>query len=151
MFKKIIIFNTLIFILISCSNKSNDTLDIVPVDSTKSFSVLGYCTPAPENAFNVRYSIVNKTIAESNFDYNNINFYYRASKNLDELLALYDNLKEYKTYTDNETGIEVIMETYDKEYIAHWNVKGIYYSLSGGDENELYNLALILIKNKALN
>ncbi|WP_096736492.1 hypothetical protein, partial [Brachyspira sp. G79] len=135
MFKKIIIFNTLIFILISCSNKSN--MDIVPVDSTKSFSVLGYCTPVPENAFNVRYSIVNKTIAESNFDYNNINFYYRASKNLDELLALYDNLKEYKTYTDNETGIEIIMETYNKEYAAHWNVKGIYYSLSGKDENEL--------------
>ncbi|ADG70418.1 hypothetical protein [Brachyspira murdochii] len=149
MFKKIIVFNTLIFILISCSNKSN--MDIVPVDSTKSFSVLGYCTPVPENSFNVKYSIVNKTIAESNFDYNNINFYYRASKNLGELLVLYDNLKEYKTYTDNETSTEIIMETYDKEYVAHWNVKGIYYSLSGEDENELYNLSLILIKNKALN
>lgn len=149
MFKKIIIFNILIFILISCSNKSN--MDIVPVDSTKSFSVLGYCTPAPENAFNVKYSIVNKTIAESNFDYNNINFYYRASKNLDELLGLYNNLKEYKIYTDNETATEIIIETVNKEYIAHWNVKGIYYSLSGKDENELYNLSLILIKNKALN
>ncbi|WP_288520156.1 hypothetical protein [uncultured Brachyspira sp.] len=59
---KIILLTLSIFILISCFNdKSN--LDYVPVDSPKSFKVLGFCAPAPENALNSKYAIINKTIA----------------------------------------------------------------------------------------
>ena len=148
------VFLILFMILfISCSDNKNDSekFDIVPVDSTKSFAVLGYCVPAPENSMNVKYAIVNKTIAESNFDYNNINYYYRASKNLDELLVFYNNLKEYKKNTDEELNIEIIIQTNDKnEYIAYWNVDGIYYSLYSKEDKDIDDLSLILMRNKAL-
>ncbi len=148
------VFLILFMILfISCSNNKNDSekFDIVPVDSTKSFAVLGYCVPAPENSMNVKYAIVNKTIAESNFDYNNINYYYRASKNLDELLVFYNNLKEYKKNTDEELNIEIIIQTNDKnEYIAYWNVDGIYYSLYSKEDKDIDDLSFILMRNKAL-
>lgn len=140
----------ILFVIVSCSN-NDKKIEIVPVDSTKSFSVLGYCVPAPENSLNVKYSIVNKTIAEANFDYNNINYYYRASKNLDELLSFYSNLKEYRKNTDEETAIEINIQTNDKkEYIAYWNVNGIYYSLFTENENGIDDLSLILMRNKAV-
>ncbi|CRF33460.1 hypothetical protein BRSU_1454 [Brachyspira suanatina] len=147
----LILFITL---LISCSDNKNDSekFDIVPVDSTKSFAVLGYCVPVPEHAMNVKYAIVNKTIAESNFDYNNINYYYRASKNLNDLLVFYNNLKEERKNIDEETNIEITIQSNDKkEYIAYWNVNGIYYSLYSNEENGIYDLALVLMRNKALN
>ena len=139
-----------LFFTVSCSN-NDKKIEVVPVDSTKSFSVLGYCVPAPENSLNVKYAIVNKTIAEANFDYNNINYYYRASKKLDELLAFYSVLKEYKKNTDEETGIEITIQTNDKkEYIAYWNVDGIYYSLFTENDNGIDDLSLILVKNKSI-
>ena len=108
--------------------------------------------PAPEHAMNVKYAIVNKTIAESNFDYNNINYYYRASKNLNDLLSFFNNLKEERKNIDEETNIEITIQTNDKkEYIAYWNVNGIYYSLYSDEENGIDDLALILMRNKALN
>ena len=61
----------LMLFIISCYDSHYKVIEFVPVDSTKSFSVLGYCVPAPQYAFNVKYAIVNRTIAESNFDYNN--------------------------------------------------------------------------------
>lgn len=142
----------LIFSVMFISCSKNDNIDIVPVDSTKSFAVLGYCVPAPEHAMNVKYAIVNKNIAESNFDYNNINYYYRASKNLNDLLSFFDNLKEERKNIDEETNIEITIQTNDKkEYIAYWNVNGIYYSLYSDEENGIDDLALILMRNKALN
>ncbi|MEI0491628.1 hypothetical protein R4J17_04200 [Brachyspira intermedia] len=147
-----LIFSILLFISCSDNKNNNEKFDIVPVDSTKSFAVLGYCVPAPEHAMNVKYAIVNKTIAESNFDYNNINYYYRASKNLNDLLSFFDNLKEERKNIDEETNIEITIQTNDKkEYIAYWNVNGIYYSLYSDEENGIDDLALILMRNKALN
>ena len=143
-----LIFSILLFV--SCSN--NKEFDVVPVDSTKSFAVLGYCVPAPEYAMNVKYAIVNKTVAESNFDYNNINYYYRASKNLNDLLSFFNNLKEERKNIDEKTNIEITIETNDKkEYIAYWNVNGIYYLLYSVKKNGIDDLALILMRNKALN
>lgn len=139
----------ILFLVISCSNRNK--LDVVPVDSTKSFSVLGYCVPAPENSMNVKYAIVNKTVAESDFDYNNVHYIYRASKSLDELLVFYNNINEYKKNIDRETNIEITVQTNDKkEYIAYWNVDGIYYTLYSQEESGIENLSLILMHNKAL-
>ncbi|HJH55355.1 MAG TPA: hypothetical protein K8V77_04655, partial [Brachyspira hyodysenteriae] len=98
-----LIFSILLFISCSSNKNNSEKFDIVPVDSTKSFTVLGYCVLAPEHAMNVKYAIVNKTIAESNFDYNNINYYYIASKNLNDLLSFFDNLKEERKNIDEET------------------------------------------------
>lgn len=140
----------ILFFIVSCSN-NDKKIEVVPVDSTKSFSVLGYCVPAPENSSNIKYAIVNKTIAEANFDYNNINYYYRASKNLDELLSFYGNLKEDRKNTDEETGIEINIQINDeKEYIAYWNVNGIYYSLFAKNDNGIDDLSLILVRNKTV-
>ncbi|PTY40271.1 hypothetical protein [Brachyspira hampsonii] len=144
----LILFITILFI--SCTN--NKKYDIVPIDSTKSFAVLGYCVPAPEHAMNVKYAIVNKTIAEANFDYKNINYYYRASKQLNDLLSFFNNLKEERKSIDGETNIEITIQTNDKkEYIAYWNVNGIYYSLYSDEESGIDDLALILMRSKALN
>ncbi|MEI0557791.1 hypothetical protein [Brachyspira intermedia] len=147
-----LIFSILLFISCSDNKNNNEKFDVVPVDSTKSFAVLGYCVPAPKHAMNVKYAIVNKTIAESNFDYNNINYYYRASKNLNDLLSFFYNLQEERKNIDEETNIEITIQTNDKkEYIAYWNVNGIYYSLYSEEENEIDDLALLLMRNKALN
>lgn len=135
-----------IFILFSCSN---DKSDIIPIDSPKSFSVLGYCTPAPEGSVNAKYSILNRTIAQVNFNYNNINYNYIASKKLEDILSLYNNLNNYKNYIDEEANINVMMQTNNEEYIAYWNINNIYYCLSSKYENSIYDLCSILIKNKS--
>lgn len=143
---KIIVCLLMLFI-VSCYNSNYKSIEFVPVDSTKSFSVLGYCVPAPKYAFNVQYAIVNRTIAESNFDYDNVNYTYRASKNLDELLYFYDALYDYKKIIDDDTNIEIIIQTNDrKEYIAYWNINGVYYSLFAKDNIEELSLNLMLSK-----
>ena len=139
----------LMLFIISCYDSHYKVIEFVPVDSTKSFSVLGYCVPAPQYAFNVKYAIVNRTIAESNFDYNNMNYTYRASKHLEELLYFYDVLYDYKKLVDEETDIEITIQTNNREeYIAYWNIDGIYYSLFAKDDIE--ELSLDLMMSKAL-
>ena len=70
---------------------------------------------------------------------------------MDELLVFYNNLKEYKKNTDEELNIEIIIQTNDKnEYIAYWNVDGIYYSLYSKEDKDIDDLSLILMRNKAL-
>ena len=148
--EKLLILILFTFTFISCvSKKSEYILNSVSIDSPKSFSILGYCVVAPQNSLNVKYSIVNKSIAEVSFDYNNINYFYRASQNLDELLLFYDNLNYYKKYVDNESNIEITIQTNNKkEYIVYWNINDVYYSLFGKNEKDINDLSLILIINK---
>lgn len=163
---KIILLTLSIFILISCFNdKSN--LDYVPVDSPKSFKVLGFCTPAPENALNSKYAIINKTIAEVNFDYANNNYYYRASKKLNDLFKLNNiNISNKENISDDINAIEeldfiiediesmniIIKNNSDNKKVILWNIENINYSLSSTsakDNNfDIEKLALTLIKNK---
>ena len=163
---KIILLTLSIFILISCFNdKSN--LDYVPVDSPKSFKVLGFCTPAPENALNSKYAIINKTIAEVNFDYANNN-YYRASKKLNDLFKLNNiNISNKENISNNINAIIekldfiiediesmniIIKNNSDNKKVILWNIENINYSLlstSAKDNNfDIEKLALTLIKNK---
>lgn len=163
---KIILLTLSIFILISCFNdKSN--LDYVPVDSPKSFKVLGFCTPAPEKALNSKYAIINKTIAEVNFDYANNNYYYRASKKLNDLFKLNNiNISNKENISDDINAIEeldfitkdiesmniIIKKNSDNKKVILWNIENINYSLSSTsakDNNfDIEKLALTLIKNK---
>lgn len=156
-----------VFILISCFNdKSN--LDYVPVDSPKSFKVLGFCTPAPENALNSKYAIINKTIAEVNFDYANNNYYYRASKKLNDLFKLNNiNISNKENISDDINAIIekldfiiediesmniIIKNNSDNKKVILWNIENINYSLlstSAKDNNfDIEKLALTLMKNK---
>lgn len=163
---KIVLLTLSIFILISCFNdKSN--LDYVPVDSPKSFKVLGFCTPAPENALNSKYAIINKTIAEVNFDYANNNYYYRASKKLSDLFKLNNiNISNKENISNNINAIEeldfiiediesmniIIKNNSDNKKVILWNIENINYSLSSTsakDNNfDIEKLALTLITNK---
>lgn len=164
---KIILLTLSIFILISCFNdKSN--LDYVPVDSPKSFKVLGFCTPAPENALNSKYAIINKTIAEVNFDYANNNYYYRASKKLNDLFKLNNiNISNKENISDDINAIIekldfiiediesmniIIKKNSDNKKVILWNIENINYSLlstSAKDNNfDIEKLALTLMKNK---
>lgn len=163
---KIILLTLSIFILISCFNdKSN--LDYVPVDSPKSFKVLGFCTPAPEKALNSKYAIINKTIAEVNFDYANNNYYYRASKKLNDLFKLNNiNISNKENISDDINAIEeldfitkdiesmniIIKKNSDNKKVILWNIENINYSLlstSAKNNNfDIEKLALTLITNK---
>ena len=161
--KRIALLILPIFILISCSDNKND-LDYVPVDSPKSFKVLGFCAPAPENALNSKYAIVNKTIAEVNFDYANNNYYYRASKSLDDLFELNNIIIEEEISNDiNEDILEkfdniitedfknniIIKNNSNNKKVILWNIDNINYSLLSNSENkDIEKLALILMQNK---
>ena len=145
------IFSIIIFSA-SCS-KNNNKSDIVPVDSPKSFSVLGFCVTAPDNSLNVKYAIVNKTVAEVNFDYMNDNYYYRAARNLDELLSFYEYINDDdKIISDEETGIKItIKRNSENNSIAFWNVNNINYSLySDNKDDNIEALSLELMKSKAI-
>lgn len=165
---KLIIFLILSIIFISCSK---DKGDYVPVDSPKSFRVLGFCVPAPSDSLNSKYAIINKSIAESNFNYANINYYYRASKNLEDLLALNDinnlndsisdikeisiieNIEELANLKNMENII--IKDNSENKKVLLWNINNIYYSLlcnsiKEEDSNDIEKLALILIENKLM-
>lgn len=160
--KRIALLILPVFILISCSDNKND-LDYVPVDSPKSFKVLGFCAPAPENALNPKYAIVNKTIAEVNFDYANNNYYYRASKSLDDLFELNNIIEEEISNDINEDILEkfdniitedfknniIIKNNSNNKKVILWNIDNINYSLLSNSENkDIEKLALILMQSK---
>ena len=153
-------------LLASCSNKSNDSenkadtvstsenvLDYVQVDSPNSFLPLGIgiTVAPPEHGQNAKYFIVNKNVAESDFDYMNNAYIYRASKDTNSLLSFFgDYTNSGKNFIEDEYKINVEYNiTSNNEKFTLWRVDDIYYALSSKaeDDKDLINLSSLYIKS----
>ena len=158
-----------ILFIVSCSDKSNElknnqaekstetvsdnAVDYVQVDSPNSFSPLGIgiTVAPPEHGQNAKYFVVNKNVAEVNFDYMNNSYIYRASKNSNDLLSFYgDYTNSGKNFMEDEYSINVEYNiTSNAEKFTLWRVDDIYYALSTKteDDKDLTNLSTLYIKS----
>ena len=158
-----------IMFIVLCSSKSNESdtntienteissnkseLDYLQVDSPNSFAPLGIgiTVAPPEHGQNAKYFVVNKDIAEVNFDYMNNSYIYRASKNSNDLLSFYgDYTNSGKNFMEDEYSINVEYNiTPNNEKFTLWRVDDIYYVLSAKieDDKDLTNLSTLYIKS----
>ena len=151
-------------ILTSCSNQANNSksdntstkenvLDMVQVDSPNSFLPLGIgiTVAPPEHGQNAKYFIINKDVAEVDFDYMNNAYIYRASKNSNNLISFYSNYTNSgKNFIEDEYSINVEYNiTANGEKFTLWRVDDIYYALSTKteDDKDLTNLSALYIKS----
>ncbi|MEI0518303.1 hypothetical protein [Brachyspira murdochii] len=144
---------------VSCSNDENkktrnndsiseNVLDYVQMDSPNSFIPLGIKISAPENCLNAKYFIINKDIAEIDFDYMNNSYIYRASKNSNNLLSFYgDYTNSGKNFIEDDINVEYNISSSGEKFTL-WRVNDIYYILSSKavDDTDLTNLSSIYIK-----
>lgn len=158
----ITLYISCLLFIVSCSSKSDSStsknddivssnLDYVQVDSPNSFSALGITVKAPENAKNAEYFVLNKDVAEIDFDYMDNFYIYRASKNSNNLLSFYGNYTNSgKNFIENEYSINVEYNiTPNNEKFTLWRVDDIYYALSTKieDDKDLTNLSSLYIKS----
>ncbi|ADG70501.1 hypothetical protein R4K54_06050 [Brachyspira murdochii] len=143
---------------ISCSNNENkktqnnntseSVLDYMQMDSPNSFIPLGIKILAPENSLNAKYFIINKDIAEIDFDYMDNSYIYRASKNSNSLLSFYgDYTNSGKNFIEDDINVEYNISSSGEKFTL-WRVNDIYYILSSKavDDTDLTNLSSIYIK-----
>ncbi|MEI0604639.1 hypothetical protein R4K55_10490 [Brachyspira alvinipulli] len=166
----ITLYISCLLFIVSCSSKSNEAevnnaaknndvvsndavLDYVQVDSPNSFAPLGIgiTVAPPEHGQNAQYFVVNKDVAEVNFDYMNNSYIYRASKNSNNLLSFYGNYTNSgKNFMEDEYSINVEYNiTPNNEKFTLWRVDDIYYALSTKieDDKDLTNLSSLYIKS----
>ncbi|PCG18963.1 hypothetical protein [Brachyspira sp. G79] len=143
---------------VSCSNSENkktqnnnvseSVLDYMQMDSPNSFVPLGIKISAPENSLNAKYFIINKDIAEIDFDYMDNSYIYRASKNSNSLLSFYgDYTNSGKNFIEGDINVEYNISS-NAEKFTLWRVDDIYYVLSSKaeDDTDLINLSSEYIK-----
>ncbi|WP_305767233.1 hypothetical protein [Candidatus Epulonipiscium viviparus] len=115
---------------------------IVNVESANEFEMLGIAIKAPEDATNVKYSIIAQVTAQINFDLDNKEYTLRASKQFGGagLHGIYEEFEEeVSTIETNGKGFSCyteIMKTKNSGYVVAMSTINI------GEEKPIY-IALI--------
>ena len=110
---------------------------MVSVEGAKDFEGIGLVLNAPEGAADIKYYIIDKTLAHIDFKLADKNYIYRCAKTTDDITGVYDEFKaepiSQKVQVGENTAEITIKTTADSARLATWVWGDISYSLFARD------------------
>lgn len=138
----------LVFALAGCREKAQDTAGqdggvgvvnpMVEVRDDDAFDKLGVEMDVPDMAKDIKYYIIDDTLAHIDFTYQNVKYIYRGGEPMENMAGLHGMeaaSEETAAYGDADDRVEVAIRTMEGGgYAASWTEEGKEYSLVSLDE-----------------